>query len=236
MPSGRGCALRDDGAGSPTASALESGARTETVRSPNLTVSPDDVAAAARRLRPRFSPLGVNSPEKATGWQRVKTSRTMLHCAQDHETNQATASQNGASPKFHDPVSQCEHTQTSRPTSHAMSQGPMPFLKHNDPAAHVAEGLARATLQCGAQQAAPRLDRSGTGHGLRVMAAWSAGSHHRYSWLEHYASMWRTTRAVSSRPSCSLSSTSRRRPTPTRPSSSPRGQASTSWTRPPRNC
>ena len=25
-----------------------------------------------------------------------------------------------------------------------------------------------ATLQCGAQQAAPRLDRSGTGHGLRV--------------------------------------------------------------------
>ena len=44
---------------------------------------------------------GVNSPEKATGWQRVKTSgapRTMLHCAQDHETNladQATASQAG---------------------------------------------------------------------------------------------------------------------------------------------
>ena len=114
MPSGCGCALRDGVAGSPRASALKSGARTETVRSPNLTVSPDDVAAAARRLRPRFSPLGVNSPEKATGWQRVKTSRTMLHCAQDHETNQATASQNGASPKFHDPVSQCEHTQTSR--------------------------------------------------------------------------------------------------------------------------
>ena len=30
-----------------------------------------------------------------------------------------------------------------------------------------------ATLQCGAQQAAPRLDRSGTGHGLCVMAAWT---------------------------------------------------------------
>ena len=205
MPSGRGCALRDDGAGSPTASALESGARTETVRSPNLTVSPDDVAAAARRLRPRFSPLGVNSPEKATGWQRVKTSRTMLHCAQDHETNQATASQNGASPKFHDPVSQCEHTQTSRPTSHAMSQGPMPFLKHND---HVADGHKASHVRLSNAELNKQL-RAWTGVEPDMGFAswqrgrWRAPSVDRYSWLEHYASMWRTTRAVSSRLSCS---------------------------------
>ena len=81
--------------------------------------------------------LGVQTPPKRQGVKTSGAPRTMLHCAQDHETNQATASQNGASPKFHDPVSQCEHTQTSRPTSHAMSQGPMPFLKHND---HVADG------------------------------------------------------------------------------------------------
>ena len=69
----------------------------------------------------------------------------MLHCARHHETALAKAPSasplaDGASPKFHDPVSQCEHTQTSRPTSHAKSQGPMPFLKHNDPSAHVADG------------------------------------------------------------------------------------------------
>ena len=120
MPSGRGCALRDDGAGSPTASALESGARTETVRSPNLTVSPDDVAAAARRLRGHGSRrLGCKLPRKRLGVKTSGAPRTMLHCARHHETALAKAPSasplaDGASPKFHDPVSQCEHTQTSR--------------------------------------------------------------------------------------------------------------------------
>ena len=47
------------------------------------------------------------------------------------------------------------------------------------------------------------------GFAYRDMAAWTlevcriAPSVDRYSWLEHYASMWRTTRAVSSRLSCS---------------------------------
>ena len=81
----------------------------------------------------------------------------------------------------------------------------MPFLKHND---HVADGHKASHVRL-SNEAAPRLDRSGTGHGLRVMAAWTlevcriAPSVDRYSWLEHYASMWRTTRAVSSRLSCS---------------------------------
>ena len=121
MPSGRGCALRDDGAGSPTASALESGARTETVRSPNLTVSPDDVAAAGSPTPqgPRFSPLGVKNSPKRLGVKTSGAPRTMLHCARHHETALAKAPSasplaDGASPKFHDPVSQCEHTQTSR--------------------------------------------------------------------------------------------------------------------------
>ena len=123
MPSGRGCALRDGVAGSPRASALKSGARTETVRSIDLTVSPRRRRGSSPTPQATFlAARGVNPPEKATGWQRVKTSgapRTMLHCARHHETALAKAPSasplaDGASPKFHDPVSQCEHTQTSR--------------------------------------------------------------------------------------------------------------------------
>ena len=232
MPSGCGCALRDGVAGSPRALALKS-------RSPNLTVSPDDVAAAARRLRPRFSPLGVNSPEKATGWQRVKTSRTMLHCAQDHETNQATASQNGASPKFHDPVSQCEHTQTSRPTSHAMSQGPMPFLKHND---HVADGHKASHVRLSNAELNKQL-RAWTGVEPDMgFASWQRGLQDRTI----ATAGWSTTPACGGRPGRSRAVFRAHVPKKAYPNEAvfvtalvagaSKADRSTSWTRPPRNC
>jgi len=81
----------------------------------------------------------------------------------------------------------------------------MPFLKHND---HVADGHKASHVRLSNAELNKQL-RAWTGVEPDMGFAswqrgrWRAPSVDRYSWLEHYASMWRTTRAVSSRLSCS---------------------------------